>query len=127
MVFIDPFKGLLAFFLLELGLIVGSQLKESTVLGWRVVLIGVTVPPLLALLGASVGTLLGLSVGGVAIIATLAASASYIAAPTAMRIAVPEANPALSITIALAVVFPFNIVIGIPLYVQFAQYLSVGI
>lgn len=127
MVFIDPFKGLLAFFLLELGLIVGSQLKESKVLGWRVVLIGVTVPPLLALLGASVATLLGLSVGGVAVIATLAASASYIAAPTAMRIAVPEANPALSITIALAVVFPFNIVIGIPLYVQLAQYLSVGI
>jgi hypothetical protein len=126
MVFIDPFKGLLAFFLMELGLIVGSKLKESTVLGWRVLLIGVLVPPVLALLGAGVALLLGLSVGGVAVVATLAASASYIAAPTAMRIAVPEANPALSITIALAIVFPFNIVFGIPLYIKLAQYLTGG-
>lgn len=124
MVFIDPFKGMLAFFLMELGLIVGSQLKDSKVLGWRILLIGISVPPMLALLGAGVATLLGLSVGGVAVVATLAASASYIAAPTAMRIAVPEANPALSITIALAVTFPFNIVIGIPLYIKLAQYLS---
>ncbi len=124
MVFIDPFKGLLAFFLMELGLIVGSKLKESGALNWRVLLIGVGVPPMLAILGASVGVLLGLSVGGVAVIATLAASASYIAAPTAMRIAVPEANPALSITIALAIVFPFNIVLGIPLYIKLAQVLA---
>ncbi len=124
MVFIDPFKGLLAFFLMELGLIVGSKLKESTVLGWRVLLIGVTVPPVLALLGAGVAMMLGLSVGVVAVVATLAASASYIAAPTAMRIAVPEANPALSITVALAIVFPFNIVFGIPLYIKLAQYLT---
>ena len=124
MVFIDPFKGMLAFFLMELGLIVGSQLKDSKVLGWRILLIGISVPPMLALLGAGAATLLGLSVGGVAVVATLAASASYIAAPTAMRIAVPEANPALSITIALAVTFPFNIVIGIPLYIKLAQYLS---
>ena len=127
MVFIDPFKGMLAFFLMELGLIVGSQLKDSKVLGWRILLIGISVPPMLALLGAGVATLLGLSVGGVAVVATLAASASYIAAPTAMRIAVPEANPALSITIALAVTFPFNIVIGIPLYIKLAQYLSGGV
>ena len=127
MVFIDPFKGMLAFFLMELGLIVGSQLKDSKVLGWRILLIGISVPPMLALLGAGVATLLGLSVGGVAVVATLAASASYIAAPTAMRIAVPEANPALSITIALAIAFPFNIVIGIPLYIKLAQYLSGGV
>jgi len=127
MVFIDPFKGLLAFFLLELGLIVGSQLKEAKYWVWRVVLIGVTVPPLLALLGASVATLLGLSVGGVAVIATLAASASYMPHQPPCVLLYQEANPALSITIALAVVFPFNIVIGIPLYVQLAQYLSVGI
>jgi hypothetical protein len=68
-----------------------------------------------------VGRALGLSTGGVALLATLAASASYIAAPTAMRIAVPQANPALSITVALGVAFPFNIVIGIPLYIELAR------
>jgi hypothetical protein len=71
-----------------------------------------------------VGWALGLSTGGVALLATLAASASYIAAPTAMRIAVPEANAALSITAALGITFPFNIVVGIPLYIALAQRLS---
>ena len=76
---------------------------------------------LLALLGAATGVALGLSTGGVALLATLAASASYIAAPTAMRIAVPQANPALSITAALGLTFPFNIVVGIPLYIELAR------
>jgi uncharacterized protein len=71
-----------------------------------------------------VGHLLGLSLGGTAMLATLAASASYIAAPTAMRVAVPEANPALSIGVALGVTFPFNITLGIPLYLQMARWLG---
>jgi len=74
--------------------------------------------------GAFTGLALGLSTGGIALLATLAASASYIAAPTAMRIAVPEANAALSITAALGISFPFNIVIGIPLYINLAQRLA---
>jgi len=123
-VFIDPFKGVLALFLLELGLVAGSRLAEVKRFGFRIVLIGVLVPLLLALLGASLGLMLDLSVGGVAIMATLAASASYIAAPTAMRIAVPEANAGLSITISLGIVFPFNVVIGIPLYIWLAQHLA---
>jgi hypothetical protein len=123
-VFIDPFKGVLALFLLELGLVAGSRLSEVKRFGFRIVLIGVLVPLFLALLGAGLGVMLGLSVGGVAIMATLAASASYIAAPTAMRIAVPEANAGLSITISLGIVFPFNVVIGIPLYIWLAQRLA---
>jgi hypothetical protein len=90
----------------------------------RVILIGVCIPPVLALIGIACGLLLDLSTGGVAVLATLAASASYIAAPTAMRIAVPEANAGLSITIALGVVFPFNIVLGIPIYIGMARYFS---
>ena len=65
-----------------------------------------------------------LSVGGATLLATLAASASYIAAPTAMRIAVPEANPALSLGAALGVTFPFNVVVGIPLYHHAARWLA---
>jgi hypothetical protein len=89
-----------------------------------VLVIGLGAPPLLALAGAGVGLALGLSTGGVAVLATLAASASYIAAPTAMRIAVPEANAALSITAALGITFPFNIVVGIPLYINLARSLT---
>lgn len=120
-VFIDPFKGVLALFLLELGLVAGGRLAELRRFGFTAVLIGVAVPPLLALAGAAVGLALQLSTGGVAIVATLAASASYIAAPTAMRIAVPQANAALSITIALGITFPFNLVVGIPLYIHLAK------
>ncbi len=123
-VFVDPFKGVLALFLLELGLVAGARLAEVRRFGVAVLVIGLGAPPLLALAGAAVGVALGLTTGGVAILATLAASASYIAAPTAMRIAVPEANAALSITAALGITFPFNIVVGIPLYITLAQRLA---
>lgn len=123
-VFIDPFKGVLALFLLELGLVAGGRLAEVGRFGLRVLAVGLLVPPVLALAGAAVGLALGLSTGGVALMATLAASASYIAAPTAMRIAVPQANAALSITMALGLTFPFNIVVGVPLYIALAQELT---
>jgi hypothetical protein len=123
-VFIDPFKGVLALFLLELGLVAGGRLGELRRYGLRLVGFALLAPPLLAVLGALVGLGLGLSLGGVTVMATLAASASYIAAPTAMRIAVPQANAALSITAALGVTFPFNIVLGIPLYFALAQRLA---
>lgn len=123
-VFVEPFKGLLALFLLELGLVAGGRLAELRRFGLRIVGFALLAPPVLALAGALVGHLLDLSLGGVTVMATLAASASYIAAPTAMRIAVPQANAALSITAALGVTFPFNIVVGIPLYYALAQALA---
>lgn len=120
-VFFDPFKGVLALFLLELGLVAGERLGEVRRHGLRLVAFGVLAPLLLALAGALVGKALGLSTGGVAILATLAGSASYIAAPTAMRIALPEANAALSVAAALGITFPFNLVVGIPLYLALAR------
>ena len=77
---------------------------------------GLGMPLLSAALGLGTGIMLGFSVGGVTMLATLAASASYIAVPAAMRIAVPEANPAVSLAGSLGVTFPFNILLGIPLY-----------
>ena len=123
-VFITPFKGVLALFLLELGLVAGARIGEVRRFGTSLLVIGLAVPPALALLGGLVGTVLGLSTGGVVLMATLASSASYIAAPTAMRIAAPEANFALSITAVLGITFPFNIVVGIPLYIALARQLS---
>ncbi len=118
------FKGVLAVFLLELGLVAGARLGELRRYGISLIAFALLAPLALAVLGALGGKLLGLSVGGVAIMATLAASASYIAAPTAMRIAVPQANAALSITAALGITFPFNVIVGMPLYLKLAQALA---
>jgi hypothetical protein len=123
-VFVGLFKGVLALFLLELGLVAGGRLQDLRRAGPRLVLFGLCAPPLLALLGAGVGAALGLSAAGIATLATLTASASYIAAPTAMRIAVPQANPSLSIGVALGVTFPFNVLVGIPLYVELGRWLA---
>jgi uncharacterized protein len=122
--FMGLFKGVLALFLLEMGLVAGGRIGELKRAGAFLVVFGIAAPVALGLLGALVGHLLGLSLGGTALLATLAASASYIAAPTAMRVAVPEANPALSIGVALGVTFPFNITLGIPLYLQFARWIG---
>ena len=118
------FKGVLAVFLLELGLVAGARLGELRRYGVGLIAFAVLAPLALAVIGALGGKLLDLSTGGVAIMATLAASASYIAAPTAMRIAVPQANAALSITAALGITFPFNVIVGIPLYLKLAQALA---
>ena len=123
-VFFDPFKGVLCLFMLELGLVVGERLGDLRRFGVRLLALGVALPPVLALTGAATGALLGLSAGGIALLATLAGSASYIAAPTAVRIALPHANPALSITAALAISFPFNVLVGVPMYTQLAGWLA---
>ena len=121
LLFFDLFKGVLALFLLEMGLVAGGRVGDLRRAGPFLVAFGVIVPLAFACIGAAVGRLTGLSDGGTALLATMAASASYIAVPTAMRIAVPEANPALSIGASLGVTFPFNITVGIPLYLQLAQ------
>jgi hypothetical protein len=123
-VFFDPFKGVLALFMLELGLVAGERLGEVRRFGLRLVAFGTLAPLLLGLVGALLGKALGLSTGGVAVLATLAGSASYIAAPTAMRIALPQANAGLSIAAALGVTFPFNVLVGIPLYLALARWLA---
>ncbi len=122
--FTDLFKGVLALFLLEMGLVAGGRIGDLRRAGPFLLGFGIGAPLVLALIGAVVGHLIGLSSGGTALLATLAASASYIAAPTAMRIAVPEANPALSIGVALGITFPFNIFVGIPLYLQYARWIG---
>ena len=121
--FFDLFKGMLAIFLLEMGLIAAEHLGGFRRHGVFMVLFAILTPPAFALVGIGFAALMGLSLGGAILLATLAGSASYIAAPAAMRTAVPEANPALSLTAALAVTFPFNILVGIPLYRQAAQIL----
>lgn len=119
--FIDLFKGILALFLLEMGLITAAQIGSLRKYGIFLVVFGVAMPLFSAVVGVVLGWSLGLSVGGTAMLAVLAASASYIAVPAAMRISVPEANPTLSLAASLGVTFPFNVLIGIPLYYDLAK------
>jgi hypothetical protein len=118
--FLDLFKGMLAFFLLEMGLVVASRLADLRRAGAFLIFFAVAMPVFAGGLGIITANVIDLSVGGAVMLATLYASASYIAAPAAMRIAIPEANPALSIGAALGVSFPFNLLIGIPLYHEMA-------
>lgn len=121
LLFFDLFKGVLAFFLLEMGLVAASRLGDLRRAGMFLATFAIAMPLFSGALGIATGWLLGLSVGGVTLLATLYASASYIAAPAAMRLAVPQANPALSIGAALGITFPFNLLVGIPLYHRLAQ------
>jgi hypothetical protein len=99
-----------------MGLVVASRLPDLRRAGTFLIVFALAMPVLAGGLGVITANAIGLSVGGAAMLATLYASASYIAAPAAMRIAIPEANPALSIGAALGITFPFNLLVGIPLY-----------
>ena len=115
------FKGLLAFFLLEMGLLVARQLREVRDVGPFLVGFGIVMPLCAAALAMALGALAGLSVGDLTVLTVLAASASYIVVPAVVRFAIPEARPSRYLTMALAVTFPFNVVVGIPLYYSVAQ------
>lgn len=111
-----PFTGLLCFFLLEMGILAGKKLSDIGRAGLPLALFGLYMPLIGGAAGILLGALVGLSVGGTTLFAVLCASASYIVVPAALRHALPEANPSLSMPLALGVTFPFNIFLGIPLY-----------
>lgn len=118
---VDPFKGILCLFLLDMGLIAGRGLREGrTHMSPSLVMFGLYMPLVGAAFGAVAAHLVGLSVGGTALMITLAASASYIAVPAALRLALPEARPSIYLPLSLGVTFPFNLTLGIPLYVAAA-------
>jgi uncharacterized protein len=119
--FFDLFKGILALFLLEMGLITAAQLHSLKKYGFFLLGFGIIIPIIFGVFGVVVGQLMGLSIGGSTVFGSLTASASYIAVPAAMRISVPEANPTLSLTASLGITFPFNIMVGIPLYLFIAN------
>ncbi len=114
--YMELFKGMLSLFLLGMGLITAARLADVRKSGLFLIAFGILMPVVSAMGGVAVGYALGLTLGGATLLAVLYASASYIAAPAAMRIAIPEANPALSIGASLGVTFPFNVFVGIPLY-----------
>lgn len=122
---VSPFQGVLCLFLLDMGLVAGRGLRGARgVLSGGALAFGLLMPVVGAAAGLAAGLALGLSTGGVALMMTLAASASYIAVPAAMRVALPEANPSVYLTLSLGVTFPFNLTLGIPAYVAVAGALT---
>ena len=114
--FMDLFMGVLAFFLLEMGLLASARLSAVAQKGIFILTFGIAFPIAMGMFGAYLGWIFGLSEGGTMLLAVLYASCSYIAAPAAMRISVPDADPAVSIGASLGVTFPFNIFLGVPIY-----------
>ena len=119
---VAPFKGILCLFLLDMGLVAGRGLRKARgKIGMGVVSFGVMMPIIGAGLGLALASLVGLGLGGSVLMMVLAASASYIAVPAAMRVALPEADPGVYLTLSLGITFPFNLTLGIPAYLAVAQ------
>jgi hypothetical protein len=112
----DMFYGVLTFFLLDMGLVAAKRIKDLQKTGVFLISFAILIPILNAGIGLLIARLINMSQGDALLFAVLCASASYIAVPAAMRLTVPEANPSLYVSTALAVTFPFNIIVGIPLY-----------
>lgn len=119
--FVDLQNGILVLFLLHLGFLAGNNWIEIKRVGLPVVVFGITFPLIAGTIGAVVGTFTGLSVGGSAILALLAASASYIAAPAAVSVAMPKANASLALISSIGITFPFNLLLGIPIYLEISK------
>lgn len=125
--FDDVFMGVLALFLFEMGMEAAHRIREFRKVGAVLVTFGLIMPLIGGVIGTAIGHwILGLSVGGVTLVGVLGASASYIAVPPAMRLAVPESNPSFYLTLSLGVTFPFNVVVGIPLYHNLASLAAGG-
>lgn len=123
--FVAPFQGVLCLFLLDMGLSAGRGLRQ----GWRqldaaTIAFGLYMPLVSAALASVVAYLLGMEPGDAALLITLSASASYIAVPAAMRLALPKAKPSIYLTLSLGITFPFNVTIGIPVYIALATLVS---
>lgn len=118
------FKGVLCLFLLDMGLIAARRIMDARAVTWRLATIAIALPLVNGALGAAVGVGIGLDVGSAAALGVLCASASYIAVPAAMRLALPEADPGIYLTMSLSITFPFNILINIGLISAFTSWLA---
>lgn len=122
--FINLLSGFLVLFLLHLGYLAGTNFIEIKEVGPKLAIFGLLFPILGGAIGVGAGTLIGLSVGGATMLGVLSASASYIAAPAAVSVALPKASPTLALTTSIGITFPFNLIIGIPIYLRFAELLG---
>ena len=121
----DLFYGALMFFLLDMGLVAARRIRDLRQTGLFLIGFAILMPIANAFLGILLAKMIGMGEGNALLFAVLCASASYIAVPAAMRMTVPEANPSLYVSMALAITFPFNIIVGIPIYLQTIKLLGI--
>jgi hypothetical protein len=126
---VNPFfggllSGFLVLFLLHLGYLAGFNFSEVRKVGKPLIVFGLLFPLIIGVLGVFAGTAIGMSIGGSTILGVLCASASYIAAPAAVHVALPKANATIALMSSIGVTFPFNLIIGIPVYFKVAEFLS---
>lgn len=122
--FVELLSGFLVLFLLHLGFLAGSNFAQIQSVGAPIAVFGVLFPLTMGVSGVFVATSIGLSVGGSTIMGVLFASASYIAAPAAVSVALPKASPSLALMSSIGITFPFNLIIGIPVYFKVAELLG---
>ena len=126
---VNPFfggllSGFLVLFLLHLGYLAGFNFSEGRKVGKPLIVFAIFFPLIVGVVGVAIGELIGLSVGGATVFGVLCASASYIAAPAAVHVALPKANATLALMSSIGVTFPFNLIVGIPVYFKVAEFLS---
>lgn len=121
--FFDLFNGVLALFLLYMGMLAAKRIDEIKRVGLFILAFGMAMPIIGGFAGCFLGLFMGLSTGGVTLLAILGASASYIAVPAAMQVALPHANHSLSISASLGITFPFNVLIGVPTFAVVAEWI----
>jgi uncharacterized protein len=121
----DLFYGALMFFLLDMGLVAARRIQDLQKTGMFLIGFAILMPVANALIGIAIAKAIGMGEGNALLFSVLCASASYIAVPAAMRMTVPEANPSLYVSMALAITFPFNIIVGIPFYLQTIKLLGI--
>ena len=119
--FVDLLSGFLVLFLIHLGYLAGSSFVEIKSVGRPLVIFAILFPILSGAIGVTAGSLIGLSVGGATMLGVLSASASYIAAPAAVSVALPQASKTIALMSSIGITFPFNLILGIPIYYRFAQ------
>ena len=119
--FVELLNGFLVLFLLHLGYLAGSNFAEIKKVGAPLAAFGIFFPLLSGVIGVTAGSLIGMSVGGATMLGILSASASYIAAPAAVSVALPTASPTLALMSSIGITFPFNLILGIPIYYKIAQ------
>ena len=122
--FVGLLSGLLVLFLLHLGYLAGFNFSEVRKVGKPLIIFGLLFPVIVGVMGVALGSAIGLSVGGSTVLGVLCASASYIAAPAAVTVALPKANATVALMSSIGVTFPFNLIIGIPVYFKVAEFLS---
>ena len=122
--FVELLGGFLVLFLLHLGYMAGSNFFEIKKVGAPLAFFGLIFPIFSGAIGVGIGSVIGLSVGGATMLGVLSASASYIAAPAAVSVALPQASPTIALMSSIGITFPFNLIIGIPLYYKFAELLG---